>query len=432
MIRAARLVLALLLLACLCTVGGGETRFSFRPYLRFDCSLVATPVVEGLAVTISGVDTRRPSTPFSWDWGDGTASDSFFPARHTYQRQGTYLVTVTSHYPDGATDQATLELALPPDWSFTRQPGIERRVFIPASPTPIKVPAGWGQPDALYFSDAELQGVPRAAIEYVLDVAHYIGMDLCNGNVRPNAARKQLVLRNKGNFGCSLWYTDPSSMGLHPSYFQGTIGFSSLFHELGHNLTLNSPANYHFGGKTDGPMNAIVSETLAQIFQHAITYQILNQPGHYGVPAAALPIIRASGIASAGVVRDSCRAYLAATNRYTTYNVPGTEQDETLNTFMAVAYDFMQLAEQQGDYRGPTKRLMRLLHTFCEKDRRRFQEQGNEPFRATLLVAALSYAFDTDLRAGFRQINFPVSDAVYQELMARVRTDAGRGRASGL
>jgi len=84
------------------------------------------------------------------------------------------------------------------------------------------------------------------------------------------------------------------------------------------------------------------------------------------------------------------------------------------------------------DYRGPTKRLMRLLHTFCEKDRRRFQEQENEPFRATLLVAALCYAFDTDLRAGFRQINFPVSDAVYQELMARVRTDAGRGRASGL
>ena len=40
-------------------------------------------------------------------------------------------------------------------------------------------------------------------------------------------------------------------------------------HEMGHNATLNSPADYYFGGKTDGPANAILSETIAQIFQHA-------------------------------------------------------------------------------------------------------------------------------------------------------------------
>jgi hypothetical protein len=36
---------------------------------------------------------------------------------------------------------------------------------------------------------------------------------------------------------------------------------------MGHNLSLNSPASFYFGGKTDAHANAIISEALAQIFQ---------------------------------------------------------------------------------------------------------------------------------------------------------------------
>jgi len=246
-------------------------------------------------------------------------------------------------------------------------------------------------------------------------------MEMCNSNVRPRAARKQLILKNQGRFGCSLWFAQPVACALHPLYFEGSIGFSSIFHEMAHNLTLNSPANYHFGGKTDGPMNCIVSETLAHIFQHAIIHQILNQPGYFGIPPAARAMIRGSGISSAGVVRDAYHNYLADTSQYATYNDPNTPADESFNTFMAVVYTFMWLADETGDYQGPTKRMMKLLQTFNPQDHQRFQQRENETFRATFLVAALSYGFDQDLRANFRKLNFPVDDKIYHELLGRVR-----------
>jgi hypothetical protein len=33
------------------------------------------------------------------------------------------------------------------------------------------------------------------------------------------------------------------------------------------------------------------------------------------------------------------------------------------------------------------------------------------------MVTALSYAFSTDLRTEFRDLNFPISDTIYAELM---------------
>ena len=36
------------------------------------------------AVQISGVDTRDPTTPFTWNWGDGATTLGFFPQSHTY------------------------------------------------------------------------------------------------------------------------------------------------------------------------------------------------------------------------------------------------------------------------------------------------------------------------------------------------------------
>ena len=63
--------------------------------------------------------------------------------------------------------------------------------------------------------------------------------------------------------------------------FQGTIEWSSFMHEMGHNFTLNSPADYYYGGKIDGNANAIFSESLAQIFQHATAFEIINNYSDY-------------------------------------------------------------------------------------------------------------------------------------------------------
>jgi hypothetical protein len=61
-------------------------------------------------VTINGyVDTAPPAESLTWDWGDGTLSQSWFPASHRYAANGTYTVTVAAS-PTGETEHATVVL----------------------------------------------------------------------------------------------------------------------------------------------------------------------------------------------------------------------------------------------------------------------------------------------------------------------------------
>jgi hypothetical protein len=64
----------------------------------------ATGVIE-----INGVDTRRPTTPFTWIWGDGKVSQGWFPQYHSYpDNRSDYTVKVISHENDQTTDCAQI------------------------------------------------------------------------------------------------------------------------------------------------------------------------------------------------------------------------------------------------------------------------------------------------------------------------------------
>ena len=74
-------------------------------------TLVSENSATGL-VQINGLDSRGPSTPFTWSWGDGTTTQGFFPQTHTYQSaQQNDTLQVTSHENDGSTDCAQLLIA---------------------------------------------------------------------------------------------------------------------------------------------------------------------------------------------------------------------------------------------------------------------------------------------------------------------------------
>jgi hypothetical protein len=420
-----------ILLVTLSGSSQGQTRFSFAPHLDLDppastrTLCVGSAVISGRTVQLNGADSARPTRPFVFEWGDGETTEDWFPATHTYARADrNYVIEVTARYPAG-TDTVTADARfVSPRCDFNRIPTVPRRVFIPSEAVRLgsTMPGYRPPPDVACFEDADLQGLPREVIEYLLDIGHYIQMDLCNGDVTVKAATRQVVLKQTQFGGCaSLWFTDPVSFACHPSYLSGEVDFSSLLHELAHNLTLNSPAGFRFGGKTDGPMNTIVSETLAQIFQHATIYRILNSKGRFGLSDELCRRLRVSGINSIGVVREAYRAFLADPSQYTTYNDPATQKDDTFNTFMTVAYVFCELAEKRGDYRTPLKHTMRLMQTFCPADHQRFQQRENEAFRASFLVAALSYGFSTDLRPRFRKLNFPVSNEIHAEFLARMK-----------
>jgi hypothetical protein len=415
-----------LLLACASAAVASVDEFSFAPYLDLEPTLsVSLVTVHGLSVRVEGSDTARPEKPFVFDWGDGTTTEGRFPATHSYKSADrSYTITVTATHDDG-TESVTVRAALgPPDYGFQRLQSLPRRVSIPKSVVPLRTTMpGYAiteKPEA--FAEDELQPNVRTAIEYVMDVAHQIELDFCNGDVTEQARGPHVILKQRQFAGCaSQWYSDPPSFECHPGYLVGEVDFSSLFHELGHSMTLNSPAKYRIGGKIDSPMSGAVSEALANFFQHATIYRILNTEGHWGLSDGFCALVREAGIRSIGVVRNAHKAYLSEPDGYTMYNDPATPRDETFNTFMTVVYVFCSLAEEHRDYRTPLKRTMRLLQTFNEADEARFLDRENEGFRATLMVAAMSYGFDTDLRERFRKLHFPVSDAVYEELRGRIK-----------
>lgn len=292
---------------------------------------------------------------------------------------------------------------------------------------------GYGfSPSLTHFNDSFFTtNLPRDAVEYILTVAATVQRDLINSNVfLIDGGFAQCVLRDPAFGGMySIWYSSPVAFGSGDYGFQGTPQYSSFFHEMGHNFTLNFPAAYYYGGKIDGNANAIYSETLAQIFQHATAYEILNHAEQYGLPADLVFDIHRSAHSSISFVRMSYEHYLSAGTNFFSWNNPATPTDETFDTFMTIAYQFFAHAEtaEQG-YRIPAQRLMRLLEVFKKDLRQQYDQQHNTPaadeFRATLLVTALSYAFQSDLRSEFRSLQFPISDATYDQLMNLVMASA--------
>ncbi|HEY4759362.1 MAG TPA: hypothetical protein VIH42_02155, partial [Thermoguttaceae bacterium] len=59
-------------------------------------------------VSYNGLDMAQPNIPFTWNWGDGTIVDGWFPQNHTYSDPShNYVVTLTSHYLDGSSDSVS-------------------------------------------------------------------------------------------------------------------------------------------------------------------------------------------------------------------------------------------------------------------------------------------------------------------------------------
>jgi PKD repeat protein len=70
----------------------------------------------GCNARVNGVVLTDPGCPgitrIQWDWGDGLGDDQWFPAAHSYDRSGTYTVTVTPLDADGNSVSSTTEVEL--------------------------------------------------------------------------------------------------------------------------------------------------------------------------------------------------------------------------------------------------------------------------------------------------------------------------------
>jgi hypothetical protein len=377
-------------------------------------------------VSVNCGDTQGPTTPFTWNWGDSSVTSGFFPQSHTYTTTTkNYILNVTANYSSGVKDSTGILLRFVPPSVNPIVLSPETDVTIPnTNVTLVSRQQGYGFSSTLsYFDDSFFATLPRAVLEYVASVAASIEKDFANNNVfLINGQFQQVMLRDSAAGGAySIWYSSPVAFGVGDAFLKGSVGYSSLFHEMGHNITLNSPTNYYYGGKIDGNANAIFSETMAQIFQHAAGYEIINAYKTYGLSDDLMYDIKNSVISSVGLIRTSYNQYVSSGKKFASWNDPSTTVDETFDTFMTIAYKFMEQAENTGQgYKNPLKRMLRLLQGFNANWLQRYAQLSNtaaaDTFRVTLMTTAVSFGFAKDLRNDFRNLNFPISDQIYIEL----------------
>jgi len=358
-----------------------------------------------------------------------------FPFEHQYPDVShSYTVRVTSHYGDGSS--ATREQEVP----FQKAPPITLSV-VQLTPLPENLlvtipdhPTGLGTrlyrpPDDLAsFDETFFKHASRSTVESLLTVAASIQYDLANHDVfMPDGTFRQIVLRSPGYQGMfSLWYTNPPAYAVGDYGFADTFQYSSFFHEMGHNFTLNSPARFYYGGKIDGQANAIYSESLANIFAHATAYELLNHAEQYGISDRLAKEIQQSALESMQITRNAYDNYVNSGMKFASWNNLATPEDETFGVFQTIAYKFCLHAEATRlGYRLPIQRMMALLQTADDNLLARYDRDHDTPqadaFRATLMIAALSHAFDADLREEFQALHFPIDDRVYEDLIQRVK-----------
>ncbi len=415
-------------------------RFRYKPLLQAEPQTLRLWVqsVDALTgqVVLNGVDTRPVTKAFTWDFGDGTVETGWFPQQHFYKDiSRNYIVKATSHYAheDGASTEVLVCFTRPSVAACDIPDSVA--VTIPDRDRPVvsRVPAYVAPPRLTRMPTSCFGVVPREIIEYVLSVATAIQIDLANDDVLfPEGSFEQVVLQDPtlqtgGMY--SLWFTTPVSFAASCEAMNGSVAYSSFFHEIGHNVTLNFPRQYHFGGKIDGNANAIYSEAMAQIFQHATAYEMLNHADAYGLSEDIIYDIAQNATATFLVIKEAYARYVRANieDRFSSWNDPDTPGDETLDTFMTITYKFIEHVElDDRGFRTPTQRLCRFLGFFNPQWSIRFSQYQNdasaESFRASLMVAALSYALQTDLREEFEMLGFPVDDMTFADLTNYVET----------
>ncbi len=375
-------------------------------------------------VLVNGADSTRTTSPFTFAWGDGTAEEGWFPKSHTYiGTSQDYDVRVTAHYGFWRTDSVTVPVTFAYSEAFPIAIPTEVVVSIPSAAMPPSV----RQSDL--FDDTFFDAVPRQTIEYVLSIAAWIECEFVNDDVRaPDGVFRQVVVRDADFPGMyAVWYGSPPRIGASDWAFQGAPQYSSFFHEIGHNFTLNTPAAARYGEKVDGPARAIYCEALAQIFQHATAYDIINTADAYGLDPGVRRAIWESAVATYSGLSRSAQRYVSRGCPFDSWDDPSPDDDQDVfDTFITIAYVFCHHAEAGAcGYRGPVKRMMKLLQALDPEMQDRFCPREDTPdaeaFRATLMVAAVSYGFDSDLRAEFRGYGFPISDEVFDTLIGQAQ-----------
>ena len=431
-----------LLLACLPIAAlSQEGYWNLKRYLIGPATTLSNAHVESVnkitgEVEVQVWDAAAPPSTWTFAWGDGCTDSGGTIQHHVYQDlTHNYFVTITGPYSDGRTDESETVVLFVPVQVEPRPLPTSLSVAIPDYPVTLvsrtpdhQPPSNWEPFDNGFFT-----GIPRATAEYVLTAGATVEADLVNGDfILIDGAFQQVILRDPlASWGAqAIFYTSPPAVGAsRESLYYEPFFWSQLFHEMAHNFQMNSPADSCFGDYWIGNWSTyFFKEGLVRMLQVAPAYELINDCEWYGLSRELLVAIELNTIRMVWDFREAHDRYVDSGLPFTTWDDPNTGTWESLDIACVLATRFLMHAEEDGlGYRVPSKRLMKFVHTFDQEalakwDVDRDTPEGEE-FRSTFSVAALSFAFNEDLRDEFRALNFPISDEDYEALWQKADTD---------
>jgi hypothetical protein len=391
--------------------------------------LTANAQPTGSIAQLNGNDSKAPTSPFSIDWGDGSSTSGFFPSNHTYaDATRNYVITLTSHEKDGSSLVIQVPVLFAAPTINATVPTNLISVSFPATLGVYQGALGYSAPNTANWAViTDFGKVGRQAWEYILSVAANIAYRM-DGSAASfhgqNSFPINVVADSSGNYLYTVWFSNPPVIAVPGSSFSASSTSASLIlHEIGHQFDLNS---LHFTStfNVDGQANGILTESLASIVHYATAYDLLNNSQAYGIPGDFALGLASETLNLFGGIKSSYDSYVAGGKNYTSWGNTIIQPDPTLGTINTLAYKFVEHAEAAGQgFLSPVIRMTHLLEQFKSGDMSSYSPGADSPaaetFRASLMVAALSYAFGQDLRTEFRDLNFPISDSVYGDFLSR-------------
>lgn len=197
---------------------------------------------------------------------------------------------------------------------------------------------------------------------------------------------------------------NPIGLGDYSIPVGGRPYFNVIFHEMGHNF---SGVNHLFN--CIGMPGPFYQETIGEWYvQYNIDEILANHSGE----------LSAEAIAMLEGFRDEGRVYHLS--EYYNYLNGGCQFDYmNISTSHALVEKIYEYCDGHGWDR------ITLFLDFFEHGRLYDYSQimanhggiGNDTNRVTFLLAALTYAFGTDVRADFVPLNFPIDDSLYSDLL---------------
>ncbi|HAX93047.1 MAG TPA: hypothetical protein DCY25_03705, partial [Bacteroidales bacterium] len=315
----------------------------------------------------TGSCTECSADRFSWDWGDGYVADSWWPASHHYQANGTYTLTVTVYCSTGETQSSSTTVTITNAEDSLCKTGMSM-YFDVANNWLI---LAYTEPNhgngkfAIYLKVMDTNGnlIPPANIKGLDTNPYLIADDAVNSNVSLAFASNTGMVTVTFTDGAGLALVRISDI-LQPTYglsgavrTSGSVAIPGVTMNLSGqstgSTTTDGSGNYSFANLINGsytvtpskltctfsPLNIPVdingNEITGQDFTGICGYSISGKVTSYKGPATAGVTITLSGAKSATTTTDASGNYRFIGLSSGTYTIKPTKTGFAFSPYSA-------------------------------------------------------------------------------------------------